>query len=115
MNMAVTFLAGTRPRAEPGRRDVSRRFEVHQAVTRVIVKTRHPQLGVLLRGVVVRLHSQPWDGALSRWMAVDPDHRHFGPIVGDYLDAERVLLDATVALDEPVAAGLCTEPPSKEV
>jgi hypothetical protein len=108
MDTPITFLATSREPAAPARRVLSRRFDF-SAVTRVTVETRHPQLGAMLRGIVLRMRTQPGDGALSRWVAVDVDHVHHGPIVGDYLDAERVLLDATAALDEPVPAGPLAE------
>lgn len=61
----------------------------------VTVETRHPQLGPLVRGRI-RATRDGW-----RW--TDFDHNE-GDVTGDYLDAERALLDATAALVELVPA-----------
>lgn len=66
----------------------------------VVVETIHPQLGRLERGRIYPQRTTGWQGV---WQVVDVDHEQVGePVVGDYLDAERVLLDATAELDETV-------------
>ena len=69
----------------------------------VRVATVHPQCGQLDRG---RIYPRPTAGWRGAWEVIDCDHRQVGDglIVGDYLDAERVLLDATSGLDELVPA-----------
>lgn len=69
----------------------------------VRVATVHPQFGELDRGRIYPLRAAGWQGA---WEVIDCDHAQVGdgPVVGDYLDAEQVLLDATAELDELVPA-----------
>jgi hypothetical protein len=107
MDTPITFLATSRKPA-PARRVVSRRFDT-RSTTRVSVEARHPQFGMLPRGTIRRVAGQPGDGTLGRWQVTDYDHKDLGEVVGDYLDAERVLLDATAGLDEPVPAGPLAE------
>jgi hypothetical protein len=74
----------------------------------VRVATVHPQFGRLDRGRIYPRLATGWRGA---WEVIDCDHAQVGdgPVVGDYLDAERVLLDATAGLDEIVPADELTE------
>jgi hypothetical protein len=69
----------------------------------VRVATVHPQFGRLDRS---RIYPQRTVGWRSAWEVIDCDHAQVGegPVVGDYLDAERVLLEATAGLDEIVPA-----------
>jgi len=71
---------------------------------RVRIEKQHPQLGLLHRGTITMRRGQPGDGPAMRWNLVDFDHNDLGDHVGDYRDAEKALLDATSALDEPLAA-----------
>jgi hypothetical protein len=64
---------------------------VHQRST-CWVSTNHPTLGPLQRGHITR-----HDGA---WHVVDQDHQQVATVVGDYIDAEQALLDATTWADE---------------
>jgi hypothetical protein len=102
MDTPITFLATSRKSA-PARRVVSRRFDI-RSTARVSVEARHPQFGMLARGAIRGVPGQLGDGAFGRWQVTDYDHKDLGEVVGDYLDAERVLLDATAGLDEPVPA-----------
>jgi hypothetical protein len=70
------------------------------------VATIHPQVGQLPRGRIVPLAPDGWQG---RWQVIDADHEQVGEVVGDYLDAETALLEATAALDEPVPADEFTD------
>jgi hypothetical protein len=81
-------------------RDFGKRF--------VRVATVHPQFGELDRGRIYPQHTAGWQGA---WEVIDCDHEQVGdgPVVGDYLEAERVLLDATAGLDEIVPADQLTD------
>jgi len=58
----------------------------------VAVYTVHPQYGLLARGRIRVARRDAWT-----WS--DPD-ANVGRVIGDYLDAEAALLDATAALDE---------------
>jgi hypothetical protein len=60
------------------------------------VSTIHPQVGELHRGRIVPTA----DG----WQPIDCDAEHLDPVAGDFINAERVLLDATAGLDELVPA-----------
>jgi hypothetical protein len=74
----------------------------------VRVATVHPQFGELDRG---RIYPRPAAGWRGAWEVIDCDHEQVGdgPVVGDYLEAERVLLDATAGLDEIVPADQLTD------
>jgi hypothetical protein len=74
----------------------------------VRVATVHPQFGELDRGRIYPRRAAGWRGA---WEVIDCDHEQVGdgPVVGDYLDAEQVLLDATAGLDEIVPADQLTD------
>lgn len=91
----VTFLPTHRRPALPGRRDVARKFHHNGLVT---VDTRHPD-GPMNRGRIRHLPSNPADGALGRWQVTDYDGHDLGVVVGDYLDAEDLLLEGTCELD----------------
>lgn len=67
----------------------------------VRIQVRHPQFGWLDRG---RLIPSGVESHSIRWQPVTPDHEWLEPVVGDYVDAERALLEATAGLDEPVPA-----------
>ncbi|MBM0205780.1 hypothetical protein JNW90_24255 [Micromonospora sp. STR1s_5] len=91
---AVTF----RPRGlySPARKDVVRTFSRNGLVK---VESRHPQYGLLYRGRIRHLPIDPADGGLGRWEITDLDHTNLGVVVGDYVDAEDTLLEATCELD----------------
>lgn len=77
------------------RNDVIRDWHLNQANphrTLIRIHTLHPQGGELLRGVIRRTA----DG----WSVTDHDGIHHGVHHIDYIEAERVLLDATAALDQ---------------
>jgi len=66
----------------------------------VVVETEHPQHGPLLRGWIRPMPSPDWRSA---WLVKDYDGETIGEaavFVGDYLDAEALLLDATMAMEE---------------
>lgn len=64
----------------------------------VVVETEHPEHGPLLRGWIRPVPSPDWRSA---WLVKDYDGETVeSAFVGDYLDAERVLLDATMAMEE---------------
>jgi hypothetical protein len=65
----------------------------------VVVESEHPQHGTLLRGWIRSMPSPDWRSA---WHVKDYDGETVGDgvFVGDYLDAERALLDATTAMEE---------------
>lgn len=65
------------------------------------VETRHPQFGNLNRGWI-----RP---TAAGWQPVTPDHEYLDVVAGDYIDAEKALLDATAGLDElePTEPGPC--------
>lgn len=68
----------------------------------VVVATVHPQVGRLDRGRITPQHTdREWRGT---WRITDYDGNELAPLVGDYLDAERLLLEATTAMDELVPA-----------
>jgi hypothetical protein len=59
----------------------------------------------LPRGRIRAVHQIGEDRIVDRtarmvWLPTDYDHCPLPLVVGDYLDAERALLDATAALDE---------------
>jgi hypothetical protein len=70
---------------------------------RVVVETQHPEFGPLLRGWIradgIAETTGPGIAGTLRWRLTDYDHVELDPVVGDYLDAEQALLDATSALD----------------
>lgn len=82
-------------------RHVNRTWILRPHYTRVHVTTVHPQLGELVRGTITH---EPCTGLLTTWRVTDMDGVDRGTVTGDYLDAERVLLDATAGLDELVGA-----------
>lgn len=62
------------------------------------VSTRHPVYGPVFRGWVKAVGSEQTQ---MRWTVTTFDHEQVGePIVGDYMDAERALLDATREMEE---------------
>lgn len=63
--------------------------------------TTHPQHGEVLRGTIRRRGIEPLElRPVIRWQVADYDHNDLGVHVGDYVDAERILLDATTNLDQ---------------
>jgi hypothetical protein len=75
----------------------------HTKGRRVAVETQHPEHGLLLRGWIraagVAETTGPGIAGTLTWALTDNDHVELDPVTGDYLDAERALLDATQALD----------------
>ncbi|MCW6003818.1 hypothetical protein K1W54_04375 [Micromonospora sp. CPCC 205371] len=69
------------------------------------VEARHPQFGFLPRGSI---RPAGIEGHSMVWQLVTPDHEWLEPVVGDYIVAERVLLEATAGLDELVPADQLT-------
>ena len=71
---------------------------------RVAVETVHPEYGPLLRGWIrcagVEDTTGPGLAVHLRWELTDYDHTELEPVVGDYLVAERALLNATKALED---------------
>jgi hypothetical protein len=64
------------------------------------VSTVHPQYGELYRG---RIRSVRTDATqvCGSWDVVDQDSVHHGVVVGDYRDAEALLMRVTAWADEP--------------
>lgn len=83
--------------------NITRTWSGQGRSTRCCVETRHPRHGALLRGwiraVGVQDTTTPGLAGHLRWAITDPDHTDLGVHEGDYVDAERVLLDATSGLD----------------
>ena len=79
-------------------REVIREFRGERRI-RAEVSTRHPQVGPVVRGWIAPAPSPDWRCA---WTVQTCDHELVGDgaFVGDYLDAEAALLDATAGLDE---------------
>jgi hypothetical protein len=79
-------------------RKVIRDWRGERRIT-VEVSTEHPQYGNLLRGWIEPAKSSDWRCA---WWIRTCDHDVVGDavFVGNYLDAERALLDATPGLDD---------------
>lgn len=71
----------------------------------ISVATVHPQVGPLDRGWIWSDRNRDGAGAYGVWRIADQDHEE-SPllIVGDYLTAEAVLLDATTWADQPIPA-----------
>jgi hypothetical protein len=69
------------------------------------VEVRHPSYGFLTRGWIspVGVH-----GHSMVWSVQDYDHNQLPDVVGDYIVAERALLEATDELDEPAPADQLT-------
>lgn len=70
----------------------------------VRVETFHPEAaGDLPRGVLrvvgVAPYAGPGVGPTLIWRGTDYDHTDLGTFAGNYIDAERWLLDATAELD----------------
>lgn len=64
----------------------------------VVVESEHPQYGNVLRGWIRPAPSPDWRSA---WAIKDYEGETVASaFVGDYLDAERALLDATKAMEE---------------
>lgn len=78
-------------------RIITRQWALRPNASRVTVLVRHPECGDLPHGTIAQL---PSEGSTPVWGVTDYDHVFVGVVTGDYLDAERVLLDATTALDE---------------
>lgn len=78
-----------------------------------VVWSVHPQRGVTLRGAIRSVGIEP--GGLQptmRWQLTGPrQDRDLGVFVGDYVDAQARLLDATAELDE---LDLTTDPDEGE-
>jgi hypothetical protein len=77
-------------------RVITRQWVLKPNTARVTVLVRHPECGDLARGTITHL---PADGTAPCWGITDYDHQFVGVVTGDYLDAERALLDATTELD----------------
>lgn len=60
------------------------------------VSARHPSEGYLYRGTVRPIGV---DGYAMVWSVQDYDHNQLPDVVGDYVTAERTLLEATPELD----------------
>lgn len=65
------------------------------------VEARHPECGFFTRGWIRPVGVE---GHSIRWSIQNYDHEQLPEVVGDYITAERVLLEATAGLDEPVPA-----------
>ncbi len=63
------------------------------------VEAKHPLYGFLPRGWI---RSIEVDGHSIRWSMQDYDYYDLPDVVGDYVAAERALLEATAVLDEPL-------------
>lgn len=68
---------------------------------RIAVTTRHPQAGDLDRGTI---HCVDIRNGRPVWQPVTPDYEWLAEVVGDFVQAEAALLDATAGLDEPLTA-----------
>lgn len=64
----------------------------------IAVATIHRRYGILNRG---QIWSTDIRNQHTVWQAADHDGVWLDPICGDFVDAERALLDATAALDQP--------------
>lgn len=82
-------------------RIITRTWHLNRRTARVLVTTRHPQVGDVDRGTI---HHVPSDGLLPAWQITDMDGVDHGTVTGHYIDAEKALLDATAALDARVPA-----------
>jgi hypothetical protein len=69
------------------------------------VEVRHPSYGFLPRGWI---RSIGVEGHSIRWSVQNYDHEMLPKVVGDYIVAERTLLEATDELDEPAPADQLT-------
>jgi hypothetical protein len=70
---------------------------------RVAVETLHPTCGLLLRGWICGLGPEAAGTGMAgrlTWALTDHDHTELDRVVGNYVDAEKALLDATTALEE---------------
>jgi hypothetical protein len=71
--------------------------------SRVRVEKRHPTCGLLIRGWIqadgIEDTTAPGIAGHLRWRLTDYDHRDLGHVVGDYVTAEKALIDATQALE----------------
>lgn len=63
------------------------------------VTVRHPQLGDLNRGRIFAVGIRDQHAV---WQPVTYDHEFLDEVCGDFVDAEKALLDATTELDQPV-------------
>lgn len=94
-NSALKHARRITTRHLPTSREVTRRWHgktVHVEVT-------HPQFGPLHRGYLCPARTQRPDAAVV-WRISDYDAHDLGEYAGDYVDAERLLLDATTELDQ---------------
>ena len=68
------------------------------------VESLHPVVGWLTRGWIRRRRladaTGPGPAGHLIWSLQTGDHIELEPVTGDYLSAERALLDATTALEE---------------
>lgn len=97
----IRFLPTEAPKPSPARGDVARSWNTRG--NRVAITTNHRQFGNLYRGHITRIAPQSGDGVHARFQIIDMDAAYVGERLGDYLDAERQLLDATSALDEELS------------
>lgn len=74
-----------------------RRLVSRQGLT---VETLNPTYGWLTRGTVRFLPNPGDPNARLRWEVINADHEDVAEHVGDYLDAEQLLLDATTWADD---------------
>lgn len=64
---------------------------------RSLVETEHPVHGWLTRGTIRCIGL---DGFHLIWALSDPDFHDLPPVTGDYVDAEKALLEATTSLED---------------
>jgi hypothetical protein len=80
---------------KPRRNWVGRRF---------VVETFHPTCGWLTRGTIrpvdVAETTEPGLAGHLVWRLTPYDHEDLGQVTGDYVTAEKALLDATTALED---------------
>ena len=91
-------------------RTLARHWDVRRICSRLgrgpfRVEARHPQHGFLPRG---RIRPVGVEGHSIRWSVQNYDHEMLPEVVGDYMAAERALLEATAELDETAPADQLT-------
>jgi hypothetical protein len=81
-----------------------RTWLIRGARTRVTVETQHPAYGTQLRGWIRPVDIADTTGPRLAghlvWQLTSPDHEDLGQVTGDYVTAEKALLDATTALED---------------
>jgi hypothetical protein len=79
-------------------RDITRTWQGKGRRSLVTVETLHAEYGQMPRGWIRVDDITP--AGLIRWAITDYDHTELDAVVGNYVDAERALLDATTCMDE---------------